>query len=948
MNETAAEILPASLTLAGQAAALGVVLLVAERVFRRRLPAAWAAALWMLVLIRLVLPPGFQSPTSVSFWVGPWLVAPIRMSHPPHVAPPPNAKQEWVAWPKSELKASVIPESAPASRLSPSGWLLASWGVGSLIWICWMLRKNQEVRRLVRSSKEASGSWNTALQRAADEVDLRRLPRLRLTTQNHSPAVCGWFQPVILLPEALAHSLSPAGLRDVLAHELIHLRRGDLWLNLPQALIQALWWWNPVVWLTVARIRMWREQAVDDAVMALGQEAEASYPQTLVEVARFCAAHSTLSLGFVGILESRRSLQYRVLRLVNAPPTRQTRLGWTGWAVFLLVAILAVPMAFARRVEVVGKGPDASTRIKPINQVTGTLQRESSPPTQIADDRGTEMYVDQLAARQGRFIPPGTSPGDAPASIRFEGFSPDITAVLAAKAAEPGAVKIRSISVESSRSLPRSSASGPTDWRPWSAEAVENALAVGRPVLVLVTAKWDFSGRVFRRDVQESPEVRDRLDDLKALRLEADWTRSNPVIEALMKQYNRPGVPLVLWYLPGAEPVVLEVGTGIASLLEVLAPSADPKMNVLSVEVEEQGDKVRYRVQGKDVSREELRARLAELGKSAPETHVRIGFRDGGRFGSVLEVLEWSRTSGFSRFNLASTGSSTPLPAVPPATGKPQAPYGSEDGAVSGINRASRMALLQEFGLTWSELEEWARDNGVSIDSRSVEELRTLLLKRTMVPTELRKERDPQTSRWINLTMIEVGTGRLELALDEMQVETSGGARVVDTGAPLLPWPSQVAGGIRLDGATAMSGLMDWGRWKAMEKEIESRPDTLKRVTIQKRLTGRQDWGLSPVDSPTNHGENSGGPSDLISIQSDVRSDGVALNATVRPRNWSALDTGTLSRLPEIRRELVLQDGQVWVVACLEEPTGSEGSPARSQSPRPAKLIVLTLQANQP
>lgn len=1011
INELAARLWPASLTLAGQAAVLVVMLLIAERVFRRRLPAAWAAALWMLVLVRLVLPPGLQSPTSVCFWLGPWLAAPIWVTAPTPVAPLASVEQVSVAPPKlasASVASALAPAPAPAQRLSRSGWLLLGWGVGSLICLGWMVRKNQEVRRLVGLSTEASAEANAALRRVAAEIGLRRLPRLRLTSQDHSPAVWGWFQPVVLLPQALADSLSPAGLRDVLAHELIHLRRGDLWLNLPQAFLQAIWWWNPVVWLATARIRMWREQAVDDAVMALSREEDASYPQTLVEVARFCAARPTVSLGFVGILESRRSVRYRVLRLVNAPPARRTRLGWAGWIVVLLVAVLALPMAFARRVEngavhngtndvgtITGAPESGQPWVEPSegyleadeitidranNRLTarGNFKMIINPATaqnptgsvasstlrpleiQVSSDGfevgGQQMEPEEFARRlsQEKSINPersvslGADTGvewsqviraldfvkragftnnvkafTRPGRVRTEGLSPKLTAALGA---EPIAVRTLSPQIESTRTLPGSSPSESSEWLPWSPEAVENALAVGRPVLVLVTAKWDTSGRSFRETLMESIEVRDRLDELKALRLEADWTRPDPMIEGLLKQYQRAGVPLALWYYPGAAPVVVEVGAGVESLLEAMAPSAGPVIPAIQIEVEELGGDVRYRIQGREVSQEELRERLAELGRTAPETALRIRFREGGGFGSVLEVMEWSRSSGLSKFNLVSLGDASPFPAAPSNTARLETPLRSAASSLPGLNRASLVGLLKEFGLTWSEFEQWAGANKVAIDSVPVEELRTLLLQRTPVSPGRGNEQDSLPSRWITVRMIEVGVGRFELRLDQMQVETLGGTWVFGAGTPFP----------RLNGGFVMSGVMDLGRWKALEQEIV----TQERVSFQKRLTGRQDWGLSPVDSPANHGEKSGGPSDLISIQSAVRSDSLALNITVRPGKWSALSPDVLGRWPELRGDLVLQEGQVGVVACLDETSGGERSPR--------KLILLTTQTNEP
>src|ERR1035441_5199582 len=122
-----------------------------------------------------------------------------------------------------------------------------------------------------------------------------------------SPAVCGLFRPVILLPQSLVQKLPPAQLRAVLLHELTHLRRGDVWMNCAQALVQIVYWWHPLLWLANARIRRVREEAVDDAVMlALRDDAEA-YAPTLLEVAKFAFHRPLASLGLVGRSEENTS-----------------------------------------------------------------------------------------------------------------------------------------------------------------------------------------------------------------------------------------------------------------------------------------------------------------------------------------------------------------------------------------------------------------------------------------------------------------------------------------------------------------------------------------------------------------------------------------------------------------------------------------------------------------
>jgi hypothetical protein len=155
------------------------------------------------------------------------------------------------------------------------------------------------------------------------------------------------FRPVILLPRSLAEQLPPAQLRAVLLHELIHLRRGDVWVNCAQALLQIVYWWHPLLWLANARMRRVREEAVDDAVMlALNEEAK-TYTPTLLEVAKLALPRPLASLGLVGILESRSSLRQRIERLMDFRPTRGAGLTLASALGVLGFAALAVPMGKA-------------------------------------------------------------------------------------------------------------------------------------------------------------------------------------------------------------------------------------------------------------------------------------------------------------------------------------------------------------------------------------------------------------------------------------------------------------------------------------------------------------------------------------------------------------------------------------------------------------------------
>ena len=322
-----------------QSSVLIAVLFVIDFALRRRIRAAVRYALWLVLLVKLLLPPSLALPTGIAWWL-------------PQTSPKPQITKYVVRYgsdttPNSTFQPATTFVPSPRPSISGAASAIVGWSVisaGLLAWLIWRWR--QVTRDVQRATTTPAGS-NELFEEAKRAVGLRRAARFRLTNQAMSPAVCGLFRPVILLPQSLVEKLPPAQLRAVLLHELTHLRRGDVWVNCAQALVQIVYWWHPLLWFANARIRRVREEAVDDAVMlSLRDDAEA-YAPTLLEVAKLAFNRPLASLGLVGILESRSALRQRIERLMDFHAPRKAGLTIASVLGILAFTALAIPMGAA-------------------------------------------------------------------------------------------------------------------------------------------------------------------------------------------------------------------------------------------------------------------------------------------------------------------------------------------------------------------------------------------------------------------------------------------------------------------------------------------------------------------------------------------------------------------------------------------------------------------------
>ncbi len=279
------------LALGGSAAVIALAL--TGRSTRGRYGARWRCWVWLLLCLRLAVPlplmprADARAPIQVDLPTAPAVpqppVPPAGGSQLP-VQPSPGVQGgQTVPGGGPAVMPSGVPEDSQVRRgLSWPQLLMAVWLTGAAAMLLWGLWAHLRFLRYLRrwSSPVTEDAAICAFNALGDQLDLDGRPRLLVCQGLKVPMLAGAFRPAILLPQG---SMSGEELGFSLLHELTHYRRRDIWLKMLAAWVNALYWFDPLMWYMVRLVERDTELACDeDALRLLPREAYSAYGQTIL------------------------------------------------------------------------------------------------------------------------------------------------------------------------------------------------------------------------------------------------------------------------------------------------------------------------------------------------------------------------------------------------------------------------------------------------------------------------------------------------------------------------------------------------------------------------------------------------------------------------------------------------------------------------------------------
>jgi len=302
--------------------------LMVSSVFRGHARPALISGIWLLVIARLLVP-----------WS---ILLHLPFESTQHAASPVaagSATDPGMASEPSEHLAAATGPAAATPSASNSNRIAAVWLTGCLVVLALRLAAHLRFLWALRHSQQLDvARFEAVLKELYSAMRVRQDLRFVESDAVETPCVSGILWPVCVFPSGLLDDMDERTFRHIVAHELAHVKRRDVFVQWLAMVTVSLHWFNPLVWAALMRQRTDAEIAAD--ALALGHLAAddgPEYGETLLRIAVQGRLGQHLAMPAVAGGGSQVGVRIRAITEARAHGSRSTALG----TALLLVAAAA-------------------------------------------------------------------------------------------------------------------------------------------------------------------------------------------------------------------------------------------------------------------------------------------------------------------------------------------------------------------------------------------------------------------------------------------------------------------------------------------------------------------------------------------------------------------------------------------------------------------------------
>jgi bla regulator protein BlaR1 len=289
------------------------------------------------------------------YWL--WLAASLKFLVPFSLLTTLGSRMAWSRGPASTQGAlSFVIEqvSQPfaqqaSSQAAPQNIFASLPAIFTAAWICgsiavlmvWFARWRRVSADMRNAEPLTEGREVEMLRRLEQAGGMRRTIEIFLSRASLEPGILGIMKPVLVWPQGISDRLEDAHLEAILAHEVWHVRWNDNLAAAVHMVVEAIFWFHPLVWWLGARMVDERERACDEEVLQLGSQPQV-YAESILKICEFCVGSPLACVA--GVTGS--DLKKRIANIMNRNIASKLNFGKKLLLSTAGVAAIALPIVF--------------------------------------------------------------------------------------------------------------------------------------------------------------------------------------------------------------------------------------------------------------------------------------------------------------------------------------------------------------------------------------------------------------------------------------------------------------------------------------------------------------------------------------------------------------------------------------------------------------------------
>lgn len=231
--------------------------------------------------------------------------------------------------------------SMPMAFASLPVILVAAWVCGfAMVLMVWFVRWRRVSADIRNARPLQEGREVEVLRRLEQAGGLGKKIEIFLSRASLEPGILGIVKPVLIWPQGISDRLEDSHLEAILAHEVWHVRRNDNLAAAVHMVVEAIFWFHPLVWWLGARMVDERERACDEEVLQ-GSQPQV-YAESILKICEFCVGSPLACVA--GVTGS--DLKKRIANIMNKNIVRKLNFGKKLLLSAAGVAAIALPITF--------------------------------------------------------------------------------------------------------------------------------------------------------------------------------------------------------------------------------------------------------------------------------------------------------------------------------------------------------------------------------------------------------------------------------------------------------------------------------------------------------------------------------------------------------------------------------------------------------------------------